>query len=571
MESVEFKSRAGKKLLKMCMGDLYPNPMVVYREYIQNSCDALTEAERLGYFDNNVRKTVSIQVNGDCITIHDRGTGVRSEDVVSRLIDLSFSQKSGNAIGRYGVGRLTGAKYCDMLTFETSARGETVKSIVRFNARLAREIIATDEEAECTDVIDRVTTYTRESEPNAENHYFRVEMTGVKDTHLLDVPGAIKYLEQTVPVDFTADFKDYVLRTAFESQPDFKTHCEELTMCNVLFNGVNIRKPYAGKVINSAHEDESIGRARYFSIDHEGEQLAWGWYAMTVSAKQFASDVPFRNIRLRQLNMAVGGETCLDNLYYKQVDALYFIGEVYIVHPEIEPTTGRDGLVDNAHKKLFERLLREKFRAMAKEYNTLSKFGSTCVVPLATLIRRQRVLNKNIETGEDNSEIKNEKTETAQAVKEAGTKLTAELTKIRKQQSVADLVADLVDYYQRQADTETEKYNHSKDVQRSGTQIRRVSLATEIDKLMGESENNKPQDTEKPEKAQTAEAETNPNAPTAKPEATQPSELDVYKGMTQLEYSLIRKVYRILNSQKGLPPKVLEKLKAKMSRQLTKR
>lgn len=43
------------------------------------------------------------------------------DDVVRSLIDLSFSQKTGDAIGRYGVGRLTGAKYCDELIFETSA------------------------------------------------------------------------------------------------------------------------------------------------------------------------------------------------------------------------------------------------------------------------------------------------------------------------------------------------------------------------------------------------------------------------------------------------------------------
>lgn len=45
-ENILFKARAGKKLLKICMGDIYPDPMVVYREYVQNSCDSLQEAEK---------------------------------------------------------------------------------------------------------------------------------------------------------------------------------------------------------------------------------------------------------------------------------------------------------------------------------------------------------------------------------------------------------------------------------------------------------------------------------------------------------------------------------------------
>lgn len=48
-ENIPFKARAGKKLLKICMGDIYPNPMVVYREYVQNSCDSLNWLQKTAY------------------------------------------------------------------------------------------------------------------------------------------------------------------------------------------------------------------------------------------------------------------------------------------------------------------------------------------------------------------------------------------------------------------------------------------------------------------------------------------------------------------------------------------
>lgn len=208
-EQIQIQSRAGKRLLKICMGDLYPNPMVVYREYIQNSCDALVEAERQGLFGSSIQKTVSITIGSNSITVHDRGVGVRMDDVVRSLIDLSFSQKTGDAIGRYGVGRLTGAKYCDELIFETSAYNENRKSIVRFDAKKAREIIASDLELEVTEVIDMVTTYTRE-DANLEDHFFRVTMNNVTERHLLDREKAEEYLSVTVPIDFSAQFKDYI-------------------------------------------------------------------------------------------------------------------------------------------------------------------------------------------------------------------------------------------------------------------------------------------------------------------------------------------------------------------------
>ena len=140
LENVSIDPKAGKNLLKICMGDIYPNPMVVYREYVQNSCDSLQEAEQCGLFSQKNEKMVSITIQSKSITIHDRGIGVKNDNVEKCLIWLSYSQKTGQAIGRYGIGRLTGAKYCDKLVFETSAYGEPYKNTIHFDAKKAREL-----------------------------------------------------------------------------------------------------------------------------------------------------------------------------------------------------------------------------------------------------------------------------------------------------------------------------------------------------------------------------------------------------------------------------------------------
>lgn len=587
LEQISVTGKAGKQLLKICMGDIYHNPMVVYREYVQNSCDSLQEAERNNYFQSKTQKTVSIEVKSNCITIHDRGIGVKNEDIEKTLIWLSYKNKSGQFIGRYGIGRLTGAKYCDELVFETSAKGETYKNIVRFDAKKAREILANNEEYEVQEVIEMVTTRYR-GEDDENQHYFRVTMNNVFERHLLDISMATKYLSDTVPVDYSVQFKDYILNPAFSNNNEFEHLYNNLITCNVYLNGAQIRKPYDSSVNNAHNIEERLGKAKFFKIENDGEFIAWGWYAMTASAKQFIGSVPFRKIRLRQLNMAVGDETYFDNLFDNDIAASYFVGEVFAVHEAIEPTTGREGLTDNDYKKIFEYQIKTKFKSMSKEYNTLSKFGSQIIDPLAKYSRSLRIINKEIEVGVKTAEeVKNDKSDASAKLKEVKDKLTNELSKIRTAKKIDDLIDGIVEYYQELSDAETDKYNKQKDTQKSNASVNKFNIAYEIDKLMGDKErsdksNNQEENSDSTtnDSSKKSDETTKSNSPVSSIEGTQPNEtddkqkqdeLDAYKGMTALEKALIRKVYRILNGQKDLAPTIREKLKSKMVKQLTKK
>lgn len=586
-EQIPVTGKAGKKLLKICMGDIYPNPMVVYREYVQNSCDSLQEAEGSNYFQSKTQKVVSIDIKSNSITIHDRGIGVKNDDIEKSLIWLSYSNKTGQAIGRYGIGRLTGAKYCDELVFETSAIGESCKNTVRFDAKKAREILASNEEYEVQEVIEMVTTRFRDNE-DANQHFFRVTMNNVFERHLLDEDLAKTYLADTVPVDYSTQFKDYILNPAFAQNSEFEDLYNSLTTCNVYLGGTPIRKSYDSSVINSSNQEERIGKARFLKIENDGELLAWGWYSMTVSAKQFIGSVPFRKIRLRQLNMAVGDETYFDNLYDKDADSSYFVGEIFAVHKDIEPTTGREGLTDNEYKKLFEHQVKLKFKLMAKEYYALSKFGSGILDPLAKNSRMLRILNKEVEAGVKTlDDVKSERSEATAKLKETKEKLTNELTKIRNAKKIDDLIDGIVEYYQELSDAETEKYNKQKDSQKNNTLVNKFNIANEIEKLMGDKERvekeakeNAPNISEQKDNSSTEEqrngvttsvTNTGSTASNETSEEKKANELDVYKGMTVLEKTLIRKVYKILNGQKDLAPTIREKLKAKMVKQLTKK
>ena len=132
-----YKSKTGNGLLAICMGKNYQDSMVVYREYVQNACDSIYEAMKLGYYASDDEKCIAIEIDpaNKKVCFMDRGTGVQQDQIGPRLVDLGASVKNGiDQIGSNGIGRLVGANWCDRIIFETSAKGEKTKSILTFDS-----------------------------------------------------------------------------------------------------------------------------------------------------------------------------------------------------------------------------------------------------------------------------------------------------------------------------------------------------------------------------------------------------------------------------------------------------
>ena len=140
MEGHKFKG--GKKLLQLCMGQNYYDSNVVYREYVQNACDSLYAAQRMGLIKNlQNSEVISVEINRYAreVVVLDRGTGVPFDKIGDTLVDIGASTKNGyDDIGNYGIGRLVGANWCDKIVFETSYVNENIKSILTFDAEAAR-------------------------------------------------------------------------------------------------------------------------------------------------------------------------------------------------------------------------------------------------------------------------------------------------------------------------------------------------------------------------------------------------------------------------------------------------
>lgn len=106
----------GSDILNIVTKSLYDEPIVVFREYVQNSSDAIERAK------NDVEDVATLRcniwLNDQNLYFLDNGTGIEQdefENVMERLADSTKNRKKD--IGYKGIGRFSGLPYCDTLKF----------------------------------------------------------------------------------------------------------------------------------------------------------------------------------------------------------------------------------------------------------------------------------------------------------------------------------------------------------------------------------------------------------------------------------------------------------------------
>lgn len=201
----------GKYTLESLTTGMYSDPKIIYREYIQNSVDSLDEALNLGYESSfDLKINIIIEQEANRITIYDNGTGIRASQAFKILTDIGNSKKKHtNNRGFRGIGRLGGLSYCKVLTFTTSFKGESKKTIVSFDCKRLKELLIPGQfdDLDLQQVINDVTTNTNEKE-DVNEHYFRVDMEGVDVlTDLLSIQKIESYIKQVAPLPYDKKFK----------------------------------------------------------------------------------------------------------------------------------------------------------------------------------------------------------------------------------------------------------------------------------------------------------------------------------------------------------------------------
>ncbi|MEA2077309.1 MAG: ATP-binding protein, partial [Candidatus Marinimicrobia bacterium] len=109
----------GKNIIEILTTGMYDNPLVIYREYVQNSVDAINQALSLELFQDVREGEINITVNPEkkYIEFYDNATGIPAKSSWNLLTSIADSTKDRNKhLGFRGIGRLAGLAYCEKLT-----------------------------------------------------------------------------------------------------------------------------------------------------------------------------------------------------------------------------------------------------------------------------------------------------------------------------------------------------------------------------------------------------------------------------------------------------------------------
>ena len=373
---VRSATKIGKDVIESLTLGMYEDSRFIYREYIQNCADQIDKAVDETLINSLRDGKIEIEINPSArsITIYDNATGIETSKVESILKDIAQSTKDRTKNkGFRGIGRLGGLAYCDKLIFETSYKGEAIKSFLVWDSQKLKAIInnrAKREEA--TAVVDEVVDfYTEEEEPNT--HFFKVILEGVSNKSLLNKKDIYQYLSMVAPVPYNKGFifKDNI----YEKAKEFDYKIDEYT---IFVNRDQVFKSYTTSIYKGENGSKSRVDEVYdietFEIrNNKNKLLAWGWYSISRFEKAMPSINIARGIRLRKGNIQIGLEDTLVKLFKEPRGTKYFFGEVHAVSSELIPNARRDYFLDNSDLRTFEKLIRNKFEELHKLYYFSSK------------------------------------------------------------------------------------------------------------------------------------------------------------------------------------------------------
>lgn len=369
----------GANILENLTTGMYKNSQVIFREYIQNACDAIDAA-----ISQNIlaagegRIDIWIEPSENKISIEDNGTGISEKNFETTLKSVAQSSKQLDIEkGFRGIGRLCGLAYCRELIFSATAAGENVISIMRIDAQKLRSKFYGKVKYTAQEVLDEVITFEKDFCDKSE-HWFKVELLDINaENEILLNESLIKeYLSFVAPVEYQNYFSYSSKIYKHAAALNFK-----IDEYQIFVNGEQIVKDYRTHFKTRMGEDDIFDVAFKDFYDDAGNLIAWLWIGLSrfkgvLSEKTDTPSHKMRGIRLRKGNIQIGKSDALRNLFSERRGTNYFIGEVFAVDKNLIPNAQRDYFIENPELKNFEKALKIYFEELHNLYYQASHWNS---------------------------------------------------------------------------------------------------------------------------------------------------------------------------------------------------
>jgi hypothetical protein len=339
---IEETVTVGKDILELLTGSMYVDPLVIYREYIQNAADSIDEARDAGLVFNE-EPSVVITFN-HVITLRDNGTSIPAADFVHRLVTIGASQKRGKKLrGFRGVGRLSGLGYCQELIFRGRIDGETKVSEIRWDGRALKEKMRDPHySGDLATLVKDIVSQTRLPGDGYPERFFEVEMrkiTRSRNDILLNEDAVRSYISQVAPVPFSTGFS---LANTIEAE--LQRHGVRPPINITLNDGRGqIFHRALDRIPFSETVTDTIRSVDFLELrDNDGDICAIGWVADHAYSGSIPKRLGLGGIRLRVGDIQVGDEAILAPLFPEPRFAGWTVGDIHVLSPKILPNGRRD-------------------------------------------------------------------------------------------------------------------------------------------------------------------------------------------------------------------------------------
>lgn len=367
----------GSHLLESLTTGMYSDSRMIFREYVQNSCDAIDVAVRKKILHpGEGRINITLHSDTRTIAIADNGIGISSSDFERVMMSIGDSDKRiGDARGYRGIGRLGGLGYCKTLRFTAKFRGENIISTLECDAEEMRRLFDERDSGfnryTASEVFMMTSEFKTKRTDEADEHYFIVELEGIKDDNkeLLNYSVVKEYLSFTAPLPYSNNFEPF--------RQKIHIHAEKLRFrideYDIFLNDEQIFKPYSLNYSTSIGGDEIFDVAFHDFSDDDGNIIAWMWFGLSCFRGVIKKGTLMRGIRLRRNNIQIGDEYELQKLFEEDRGTNYFIGELFCVYDNCILNLERTHIFNDSSWSVLESQIKQYFTELKKLYYDSSR------------------------------------------------------------------------------------------------------------------------------------------------------------------------------------------------------
>lgn len=351
--------KVGLRLLETLTSALYDDPIILFREYVQNSVDAYNRTISVSSdkeFDE-FQVAIDIDKNGKSITIRDNGYGIDNSQFIEKMTSIGASDKgqSNNQIGFRGIGRLSAMPFCEKLIFTNKSENSNKIQVFKWQGSRFQQLLNQESEIELNQAMKEITdTYEEDYEDAISDHFFTVEIINY-NSEIVDLvkQDDLKYrLSMMLPLRYDPRFEQQ--KDILEYYEKFMGYSLDRYAFMVKLNGEGMYKPY--NETNILESGINFWELRYRSKTKNEVPDKIGILWFTFNRKVTANPVNEpHGILVRSKNMLMGDHNALADALFRSKSDDYVAtfreltqtlqgvyGEMLLDSPRLNDNTRRD-------------------------------------------------------------------------------------------------------------------------------------------------------------------------------------------------------------------------------------